>query len=262
MTELTKQTDARDDAALDALLLESGQDNAPELKQVLRELRSFAAAEAPAPSAALQALLSPEVIAFPAGRAAGTAPAATLRARRRRSAVVSLSVVAAMGLGAGAAAAADPDFRSGAQHFISGLVQRVAPRQVQPSGQRSHGVPADARPEASRSRPAAAPAGSAPEDTSAGPTAPAHPGSAAASAAPSAAVSGQDKHVPAVPGRAAHHLPAWLTPGTPPAAEQAAGQGAGQGAGAGGKPPAPPTLPVQVGGDVLGHALPTDQGKK
>ncbi|WP_427017067.1 hypothetical protein ACQCSX_20640 [Pseudarthrobacter sp. P1] len=211
-----------DESTLDTLLLESGQGDAPELKQVLRELCSLASGVAPAPSAELQALLSTtsakptrHLSSVPTRSSESTMPGPAPR-RRRRSAVISLTVVAAMGLGAGAAAAASEDFRGVAQQIISGIVQTVVQYSDPASPQPDHTGPADQTPDGPPAvAPSVVPSQNPAEQPGAPVVPPAVPGGADPSVPPSSPAPTQAQ-VPPLPDQAAHNLPGWLVPPLPP----------------------------------------------
>lgn len=102
---------------VDELLLDAGLTGAPDLRQALLSLRSFANLPAPAPSEALAAMF------------AGPHDEVSKRRWRHkhRTAVVSVAVVAAMGLGASGVAAASSGFTR-TPTFVDELLGKFAPQ--------------------------------------------------------------------------------------------------------------------------------------
>jgi hypothetical protein len=113
---------SRNAGAVDQLLLEAGMDDDGQLRDALRDLRALAA-ETPAPSAELAALMAGSAEAAtavlpaeprPATDPRGAQPADELAARRkakRRITLTTLSVAASLAAGGAVAAASDQGFR-------------------------------------------------------------------------------------------------------------------------------------------------------
>lgn len=102
---------------VDELMLDAGPTDAPDLRQALLSMRSFANLPAPAPNAALAAML------------AGPHDEVSKRRWRHkhRTAVVSVAVVAAMGLGVSGVAAASSGFTR-TPTFVDELLGNFAPQ--------------------------------------------------------------------------------------------------------------------------------------
>ena len=184
-------------AAIEDLLEQSGFEDHPHLRALLGEIEALGAADAPAPSAELLALMVPSP---------GTA-GPRLRPRHRGAVVVALAVAASLGLGATAAAAAIPEVRRAAQQVVESIVHAVVPGQgtTAPSGTR----PDTANPVPAHSTgpgpSATTPAGSAPRSTSApsspprGTVVPASPHATGAPAVPPAQLPKGEHSPPARP---------------------------------------------------------------
>ncbi|MDQ0030579.1 hypothetical protein [Arthrobacter bambusae] len=111
------------DAIILELMLEAGLTDAPELKDSLKALESFAATPAPVPGPALAAML--------AGDPASSVPFDELGKRRHlrkhRPALIGAAVLTAMGLGVGGVAAASGGFSEGTPEFMQVLISGWAP---------------------------------------------------------------------------------------------------------------------------------------
>lgn len=220
---------SRNDGAIDQLLLEAGMGHDGQLHDALAELRSLAA-EAPAPSAEIAALMAGSSTAatavLPAGRQAATTvlptvlpaaqspsaadlpaarPVDELAARRktkRRITLTTLSVAASLAAGGAVAVASDQGLRETFTQLNQAVTTFVAGSGVKPAGTTGGQVPAPQPavpgPSATTSpdqlpavpAPATAPAGAAPSAV------PARPGNAPTHGAPAA----QPSENPAQPG--------------------------------------------------------------
>lgn len=109
--------DMEREGIVDELLLDAGLTDAPDLRQALLSMRSFATLPAPAPNAALAAML------------AGPHDEVSKRRLRNkhRTAVVGVAVVAAMGLGVSGVAAASSGFTR-TPTFVDELLGNFAPK--------------------------------------------------------------------------------------------------------------------------------------
>ncbi|TQJ59392.1 hypothetical protein FBY30_1641 [Arthrobacter sp. SLBN-83] len=208
---------SRNGGAIDQLLLEAGMGDDGQLRDALADLRSLAA-EAPAPSAEIAALMagSPRAAAAADTTVLPTAaqPADELAARRkakRRITLTTLSVAASLAAGGAVAAASDQGFRDSFTQLNHAVTTFVTGSGVMPAGNTGGEAPAP--------KPVA-PGPSATSSPDSVPAAPA-PASAPAVVAPSS--------IPARPGNTPTH-------GAP--AETPTGA------------PARPSLPTDVPGDV------------
>ena len=214
---------SRNEGAVDQLLLEAGMGGDGQLRDALLHLRALAA-EAPAPSADIAALMAGPSAAttpvFPVGAAATTTlpaagqPADQLAARRRakrRITLTTLSVAASLAAGGAVAAASDQGFRDSISQLNQAVTSFVTGSAAAPAGndtkQAPVPVPAGPRPSATSSADAVPPAPA--------------PASAPAAAAPSG--------VPARQGNTPTHGTATQKPA---------------------QVPAEPALPTDVSGDV------------
>ncbi|BAS10656.1 hypothetical protein AHiyo4_40780 [Arthrobacter sp. Hiyo4] len=111
---ITRHT-LRDEQVVDELLLETGSEDAPDLRAALLDLRCFVASPAVLPSAELAALMAIGPASLDARR----------RRNHRRSAFTAVAIAAAMGVGTAAMAAADPGFRENAQQAITTVIDAV-----------------------------------------------------------------------------------------------------------------------------------------
>ncbi|MDQ0119920.1 hypothetical protein AB0280_04535 [Pseudarthrobacter sp902506025] len=228
---------SRNQGAVDQLLLEAGMDDDGQLRDALLNLRALAA-EAPAPSAEIAALMAGTPTAattvLPVGVPAATTvlpttgataeggaaqpspvkPADELAARRRakrRITLTTLSVAASLAAGGAVAAASDQGFRDSISQLNQAVTSFVTGSAAAPAGndttQAPVPVPAGPRPSATSSADAVPPAPA--------------PASAPAAAAPSG--------VPARQGNTPTHGTATQKPA---------------------QVPAEPALPTDVSGDV------------
>ena len=227
---------SRNQGAVDQLLLEAGVDDDGQLRDALLNLRALAA-EAPAPSAEIAALMAgtptaattvlpttgataeggaaqPRAAHFSAAQPSPVKPADELAARRRakrRITLTTLSVAASLAAGGAVAAASDQGFRDSISQLNQAVTSFVTGSAAAPAGN-------DTKP-----APVPGPAGPRPSATSSAdavPPAPA-PASAPAAAAPSG--------VPARQGNTPTHGTATQKPA---------------------QVPAEPALPTDVSGDV------------
>ncbi|MET3707800.1 hypothetical protein ABIB17_002440 [Arthrobacter sp. UYEF6] len=111
---ITRHT-LRDEQVVDELLLETGSEDAPDLRAVLLDLRCFVASPAVVPSAELEALMATGPASLDARR----------RRNHRRTAFTAVAIAASMGIGTAAVAAADPGFREHAQQAITTVIDAV-----------------------------------------------------------------------------------------------------------------------------------------
>ncbi|WP_457946786.1 hypothetical protein ACTAQI_14530 [Pseudarthrobacter sp. alpha12b] len=176
---------SRNDGAVDQLLLEAGVDDDGQLRHALLNLRALAA-EAPAPSAEIAALMAgpsaaattPLPAVEPAPGTAPGRPADELAARRkakRRITLTTLSVAASLAAGGAVAAASDQGFRDSITQLHHAVASFVTGSTVAPAGNGTKQVPVPVP---------AAPRPSATSSADAVPAAPA-PASAPAAVAPS-----------------------------------------------------------------------------
>ncbi|HEY8701637.1 MAG TPA: hypothetical protein VIM08_11880 [Arthrobacter sp.] len=138
---MTARDALRNEQIIDQLLLETGSEEAQDLKAALLELRCFSTGPTVVPSAELAALM-----------AAGPVSLETYRRRKhRRTALTALAIAASMGIGTAAVAATDPGFREKAQQAITTVVEAVA------HGNSGRPAPAPARSPGSPETPAHVP---------------------------------------------------------------------------------------------------------
>ncbi|MDQ0754391.1 hypothetical protein [Arthrobacter sp. B3I4] len=207
---MTGTRNPQQDGSIQAMLRDSGLEDAVELRSTLEKLQTLVPDEAPVPRSDLAALLTAGVPAVTGAPAEAGAPADTdtgtttasvpnladRRNRKRRMALIGGAVVGAMSLGAGAVAASSQDFRENLGHTFTVIFKPGAP------------TPTPA--------PAPKPAGTAPTDIPAAQwpvpveTSPARTAPAPAAAAPGAAVPAPPSPVATVPAPQ-HPAPA-LTP--------------------------------------------------
>ena len=138
---MTARDALHDEQIIDQLLLETGSEEAQDLKAALLELRCFSTGPAVVPSAELAALLAAVPVSLEAYR---------LR-KHRRTALTALAIAASMGIGTAAVAATDPGFREKAQQAITTVVEAVT------HGHSGRPVPAPARSPGSPQSPAHVP---------------------------------------------------------------------------------------------------------
>ncbi|MDP9986878.1 hypothetical protein LFT44_18395 [Arthrobacter sp. FW306-05-C] len=208
---------SRNHGAVDQLLLEAGMGDDGQLRDALADLRSLAA-EAPAPSAEIAALMAgsshaatpADTTVLPIADRPGDELAARRKAKRRIT-LTTLSVAASLAAGGAVAAASDQGFRESFSQLNHAVTTFVSGSGATPEGSTGGQVPA---PGPAASRPSAT---SSPDSVPAA-TAPA---SAPAAAAPSS--------IPARPG----NTPTHGAPAQKPA-----------------EVPAQPSLPADVHGDV------------
>lgn len=173
-----------DEQLVDQLLFETGCGDAPELKELLLDLRCFANGPPVIPSTGLAALMGAAPASLgPVSLEPARAEPASLddvrRHKHRRTTLTVLAVTASMGAGTAAVAATDPGFRETAQQTITTVVEAVT------HGHSGRPAPAPARNPGSSQSPARvpdlpAPAQNAPGRTGTTPgepaaTPPAHP---------------------------------------------------------------------------------------
>ncbi|QNE16008.1 hypothetical protein [Pseudarthrobacter sp. NBSH8] len=149
---------SRHDASVDRLLLEAGLDDDGGLRPALLELRALAA-EQPAPSAAVAALMMPAVTRSPAVTqtpavatdepAEATDELAARRRARRRITLTTLSVAVSLAAGGAVAVASDQGIRDSigqVNHAVTSFVSTVggspAPAPAETPGPVQPGVPA------------------------------------------------------------------------------------------------------------------------
>ncbi|MDI3194294.1 hypothetical protein QK290_07490 [Pseudarthrobacter sp. AL07] len=111
---ITRHT-LRDEQVVDELLLETGSEDAPDLRAALLDLRCFVASPAVVPSAELEALMATGPASLDARR----------RRNHRRTAFTAVAIAASMGIGTAAVAAADPGFREHAQQAFTTVIDAV-----------------------------------------------------------------------------------------------------------------------------------------
>lgn len=208
---------SRNHGAVDQLLLEAGIGDDGQLRDALANLRSLAA-EAPAPSAEIAALMagssSPAAAADTAVLPVAHQPVNELAARRkakRRITLTTLSVAASLAAGGAVAAASDQGFRESFTQLNHAVTSFMTGSGVTPAGN-TGGQPSAPKPVPSRPS-----ATTSPDSVPAAPA----PASAPATGAPSS--------IPARSGNA----PAHGEPAQKPA-----------------EVPAQPSLPADVPGDV------------
>jgi len=159
---MTNRHTPHDEQIIDELLLETGRDDAQELKAALLDLRCFADGPPVVPSSELAALLAAGPVSLDARR----------QRKHRRTALTALAIAASMGIGTAAVAATDPGFREKAQQAITTVVEAVT------HGHSGRPAPAPARNPGSPQAPAhvpdlPAPAQGAPGRSGTGPGQPA-----------------------------------------------------------------------------------------
>jgi len=130
-----------DEQIIDQLLLETGSDDAQELKAALLDLRRFANGLPVVPSTELAALMAAGPVSLDARR----------QRKHRRHALTALAIAASMGIGTAAVAATDPGFREKAQQAITTVVEAVT------HGHSERPAPAPARSPGSPQTPAHVP---------------------------------------------------------------------------------------------------------
>ncbi|HBH57396.1 MAG TPA: hypothetical protein DEP82_01025 [Arthrobacter bacterium] len=112
---MTTRHTPHDEQIIDELLLETGRDDAQELKAALLDLRCFADGPPVVPSRELAALMATGPVSLDARR----------QSKHRRTALTALAIAASMGIGTAAVAATDPGFREKAQQAITTVVEAV-----------------------------------------------------------------------------------------------------------------------------------------
>ncbi|MDQ0798917.1 hypothetical protein [Arthrobacter sp. SLBN-112] len=112
---MTARHALHDEQIINQLLLETGSEEAEDLKAALLELRCFRHGPAVLPSPELAALMTAGPLSLKAYQ----------RRKHRRTALTALAIAASMGIGTAAVAATDPRFREKAQQAITSVVEVV-----------------------------------------------------------------------------------------------------------------------------------------